>query len=295
MRGYRCLCLVRVVCSQLGWPRRCLPVSPSPGRAGATSDTVAESSEAISGTVSESSEAISETVSESSVATTTGTVAETSVVTTPEAAAVEILPPDEAWAGLTRGEWDARWYQWTVSMPVDVNPAVDATGERCGYGQSGPVFFLPANWTESASVERTCVVAEGTAIHASPATVNCSTLEPPPFFGRTEDELRACAAAWLDDATYYQARVNGQEVADLDSYRSSSPLFTLTFPENNLFGAEPGVAQAVSEAYSFIIAPPPPGEYEIVLSWRVVGDPTTAVSTVNLIVEAPQVIEPTTT
>ena len=66
-------------------------------------------------------------------------------------------------------------------------------------------------------------------------------------------------------ATDYQASVNGQDVGDLDAYRSSSPLFTLTFPENNLFGAEPGVAQAVSAAYSFIIAPPPPGEYEIVL------------------------------
>ena len=60
--------------------------------------------------------------------------------------------------------------------------------------------------------------------------------------------------------------VNGQDVADLDAYRTGSPLFTLTFPEDNLFGVEPGVAQAVSEAYSFIIAPPPPGEYEIVVS-----------------------------
>ena len=117
-------------------------------------------------------------------------------------------------------------------------------------------------------VERTCVVAEGTAIYANPVSFDCSTAEPPPFFGRTEDELRACANAWLDKATDYQASINGHDVGDLEAYRSSSPLFTLTFPENNLFGAEPVVAQAVSAAYSFIIAPPPPGEYKIALTTR---------------------------
>ena len=131
----------------------------------------------------------------------------------------------------------------------------------------------------------------------TPENVECSTLEPPPFFGRSEDELRACATAWLDSATDYQASVNGQDVGDLDAYRSTSPLFTLTFPEDNVFGADPGVAQAVTAAYSFIIARPPPGRYEIVLSSRAIGDPTIFVNTVYLIVEAPRVIEspPTTT
>ena len=196
---------------------------------------------------------------------------------------------------MTRGEWDARWWQWAVSMPEDINPSFDPTGERCGYGQSGPVFFLPASFGGEA-LERTCVVAEGTAIYVDAASTECSTVEPPPFFGRTEDELRACASATLDQATDYQASVNGQDVADLDTYRTGSPLFTLTFPENNIFGVEPGVAQAVSETYSFIIAPPPPGEYEIVVSTMYVGDPQLYSMTVNLIVQAPQVIEapPTT-
>ena len=245
---------------------------------------------------------------QTSVSATSDAVAATSVASSTETAAVDILPPDQPWDGLTRGEWDARWFQWTVSLPVDVNPALDTTGERCGYGQSGSVFFLPVNADPSAAeggdifaqeppqpVERTCVVAEGTAIYANPVSFDCSTAEPPPFFGRTEDELRACANAWLDKATDYQASINGHDVGDLEAYRSGSPLFTLTFPENNLFGAEPVVAQAVSAAYSFIIAPPPPGEYKIVLSTRYLGHTATILNTVNLIVEAPEVIEPPTT
>ena len=110
-----------------------------------------------------------------------------------------------------------------------------------------------------------CVVPEGTAIFVSALGVVCSTVEGPVegtrFFGQSEDELRACTARELDESTdgNQQYRVNGQEVADLDTYRTASPLFTVTLPENNIFGVEPGVAQAVSESYSFIIAPPSPG------------------------------------
>ena len=104
---------------------------------------VAETSGAtISDTDAEASIAtMSETLSETTVATTPDTAAESSAPATPESAAVEILPPDEPWGGLTRGEWDARSWQWVLSLPEDINPWFDTTGERCGYGQSGPVSF----------------------------------------------------------------------------------------------------------------------------------------------------------
>ena len=113
--------------------------------------------------------------------------------------------------------------------------------------------------------------------------------------GNLRTSCGTCTARELDESTdgNQQYRVNGQEVADLDTYRIASPLFTVTLPENNIFGVEPGVAQAVSESYSFIIAPPPPGEYQITFSTLASGEPE---GTVNVIVEAPRVIEqPTTT
>ena len=198
---------------------------------------------------------------------------------------------------MTRGEWAARWWQWLSSLPEDVSPGFDTTGERCGYGQSGPVFFLPGDWTGAEEWEITCVVAEGTAIYVFVWGAGCSTAEPPPFFGRTEDELRECATTWADGVSQLQVRINGQDVADPEAYRTASPLFTITFPEDNIIGAEPGVAQAVSEDYSLLIAPPPPGQYEIAISWRYAGDEFPSARTVNVNVEAPQVIEspPTTT
>ena len=205
-------------------------------------------------------------VAESSGATTPDTAAETSGATTPdsiveasapatsESADVEILPPDESWDGLTRGELDARSWQWVLSFPEEAIPWFDSTGERCGYGQSGPVFFLVP--TER---EITCVAAEGTAIWVMVSNNVCSA----PDFGRNEDELRACATEGVDGVTDYQAVVNGEEVANLDAYRTVSPMFNLTIPENHVGDWEPGVFQAVSGGYSFIIAPPPPGQYEM--------------------------------
>jgi dienelactone hydrolase len=215
---------------------------------------------------------------------------------TPESAAVDIVPPDESWGGATLGEWGARWWQWWHSMPEDVSPGFDTTGERCGYGQSGPVFFLPLNFGGPPR-EFPCVVAEGTAIYVFVAGIQCSSVEEPPFFGGTEEELRACveahptsSPAGADEVTSFDARINGQEVADMESFRTVTPLFPLTFGEDNLLGVEPGVALAMSLDYGFLIAPPP-DEYLIDVSTTFEGEPGLAY-TVNLTVEAPQVIEP---
>ncbi len=232
-----------------------------------------------------------DTVAETIVAITSGTAAETSAETSSETAELEILPPDEPWDELTRDEWNARFWQRILSLPEDNHPWGNTPGERCGYGQSGSVFFL----TGPADETTTCVVAAGTAMFVFVWGAECSTVEPPPFFGRTEEELRACARAYTDGGTDLEVRINGQDVADLDAYRATSPLFTITFPRDNLLGVEPGVAQAVSDDYSLIIAPPPPGEYEIVTSFRYDTDEFVSTVTLTVIVEAPEVIEPPTT
>jgi len=207
---------------------------------------------------------------------------------TPTAGGVTILGPDESYAGASLGEWNARWWQWTFSFPLEMSPSFDSTGERCGYGQSGPVFFLPGNYT-GGPVTITCVVPEGTALYILLGGASCTTVEPPPFFGRNEEELRACATAHVDPVRGFRASINGQEVPDLERYRYSSPVFPLPFPANHVFFEVPkeasGVALAVAEGYSFIIAPLPPGEYEIV----------TSSGAYRVIVEAPQVIEPEAT
>ncbi len=204
---------------------------------------------------------------------------------------VTVLGPDESYAGRTRGEWDAQQWQWILSFPVDANPGLDPTGDFCGYGQSGPVFFLPGSFSPEPR-DVTCIVPEGMAIFVALGSATCSTAEPPPYFGATEEELAACATASNDILTDVSVTINGQEVPDAMSYRTVSPMFPLTFGENNLYEAPVGVANAVSDSYNIIIAPPPPGEYVIVTTLTIEGEPEPFVGTIRVIVQAPQVIYP---
>jgi len=135
----------------------------------------------------------------------------------------------------------------------------------------------------------TCIVPEGVAIFLNLGGADCSTVEPPPFFGRDEDELRTCAATATNayPIATQTLIINGQEVPDLTSYRSSSPLTSIVFPEDNIFGVSAGTAHFVNDAYGFLIAPPAPGTYEVVLTAG-----TDVLVTYQVSVQAPQIIEP---
>jgi len=210
---------------------------------------------------------------------------------TSTAGGLTILGSDESFAGVTRGEWSARWAQWAFSLPPEANPNFDPTGEQCGYGQSGPVFFLPAAFVPE-PYDRTCVVPAGTALYIAVGGASCTTVEPPPYFGRNEEELRACAAAQAYTVPH-QITIDGQDVPNLEAYRTNSPLFTMTFEEDNFLGVPPGVALSVAEGASLLIAPPPPGEYEITVTadFTDVGGEVLP-GTTRVIVEVPQVSEP---
>ena len=210
---------------------------------------------------------------------------------TPAVEGVTIYSPDELVGGASLGEWNARNWQWAVSMPEAVNPNFDSTGEACGYGQSGPVFFLPASYGPEVGEPITCVVPLGVSLFVGVAGSECSTVEPPPFFGRDEAELAACATAFTDGITEMEASIDGRPVPDLEQYRAVSPLFSMLFPEDNFFGVPAGVALSVADGYSFIIAPPPPGEYEISVSVLFEGEDAPLAITNRVIVQEPQVIE----
>ena len=57
-------------------------------------------------------------------------------------APLTVLPPDASVGGQNLSQWHAQFWQWTFSLPSSVDPLTDETGERCGFGQHGPVFFL---------------------------------------------------------------------------------------------------------------------------------------------------------
>ena len=187
---------------------------------------------------------------------------------TPVAAGV-VLPPDAEVDGLDLAGWSVRSWQWFFSLPQDVNPFFDATGEICGYGQSGPVFFLAG---AEGSLERSCVVPEGAYVFVPLLGSECSTVEPPPFFGRDEAELRACASNAVDmaegavDMSAMRLTVDGETIADLSRYRAATPRFALWLPDDNLLGSDQRVADSVADGYQVMLSPLSEGEHELVIS-----------------------------
>ncbi len=196
-----------------------------------------------------------------------------------------VLAPDELVSGASLAEWSARHWQWTVSLPIPVNPGHDVTGVTCGYGQSGPVFFIPRNFPP-------CTVPAGVALLVPIAGTVCSTAEPPPYAGRNDAELRACAAAEADRYTGIVVRIDGHVVPDIEAYRAASPRFSMPLPENNVLGVPAGIAYAVADGYQVMVAPLPAGEHEIMAHVEVTDGTVLPDKVMRLTVVEPLVGDP---
>jgi hypothetical protein len=202
---------------------------------------------------------------------------------------VDILPPEAEVDGANLAEWSARSWQWFFSVPQETNPFFDETGALCGYGQSGPVFFLAG--AEQSAV-RSCVVPVGVHIFVPLIGSECSTVEPPPFFGRDEADLTRCATEAVNhaesvlDMSTMTLSVDGQAVENLSDYRAVTPLYTLWLPEDNLLGSSKQVADSVADSYQVMIAPLPEGGHvvEITIPGQQTGQ--TVAITYRLMVES---------
>lgn len=202
-----------------------------------------------------------------------------------------VLPPDAPAYGLTYEAWTARFAQWAHSLPAAIHPAADPTGALCGLGQAGPVFFLVQAGDEEA-VERTCTVPAGTALLLPLLDASCTTVEPPPFFGRDETALRTCTEALFATPVELTAVVDGEAIPDLERYRVQSDLFTVALPAGNWLGVEPTVTLGVAEGYWLLLTPLPVGEHELRFGGEVPDSDIATEVTYHLTVAEPTVVEP---
>jgi hypothetical protein len=166
-----------------------------------------------------------------------------------------VVPPQARVHGLSYGEWSARWWQWTLGVPAPDNPGLDPTGDKCGVAQTGHVWFLA--FGVPPLTERTCRVPTGTFLFAVVLANECSTLEPPPFHGDNEAELRACATAGFEAISVgmFSVTLDGRPVEDLAQYRTISPLFSITLPADNIYGLPPGTGYSVSDGIFLMLHP----------------------------------------
>jgi hypothetical protein len=171
-----------------------------------------------------------------------------------------VLPPNNRVQGLTDGEWSAIWWQHILSIPASQNPLAGATGANCVYERVGNVGVVMAD--PQAGQVLSCEVPVGMMLYLDIVSAECSTLEPPPFHGGNEEELRACALSFT--LTDLQASIDGVAVENLGQYIHTSPLFEFTVPEDNILGVPAGsFGKSVSNGAHLMLAPLSPGMHTI--------------------------------
>jgi hypothetical protein len=192
-----------------------------------------------------------------------------------------VLPPASHIQGLTYGEWLAKWWQYTLTIPASENPLTGGSGANCVFQRVGNVALVVANSTLGTPIH--CEVPAGTMLYVEVLGAECSTLEPPPFYGGNEAELRACAQEFVPQDI--QATIDGKVVRNLSKYIVISPLYEFTVPEDNIFGVPAGTTgQSVGYGAYLMLAPLSPGKHTLHLSGTYPAFEFTADKTFDLIV-----------
>jgi hypothetical protein len=149
----------------------------------------------------------------------------------------------------------ASWWQTYVAIPASQDPA-----NQCDLG-TGQIAFLGA--TTGGSARRDCTLRAGSSILVPLINVECSQLDPEPFFGQTPAELRACAKGFADQFTDLFLRIDGASVGNLAGLRVQSDPFVFSPVEGNMFGIPAGTGLSVSDGYWALIGPLASGRYNI--------------------------------
>jgi len=123
-----------------------------------------------------------------------------------------------------------------MSIPANVNPLTDTTGENCMVGQSGGVWYLAGTFYPlPPTADRHCTVPAGTAFFMP--VFNFVNVNTPNVCGQGGDistaDLRAFIAPAIDAAANLSITVDGKPVGNV--HRSKSGVFAVTLPEQNLF------------------------------------------------------------
>lgn len=162
-----------------------------------------------------------------------------------------IAPINSKPHGRSYAQWAAAWWQWTFSIPADVNPLLDSTGENADIGQGGAVWFLAGN-LGGTSVREVTVPAGKALFFPILNQPWVQFPEDPPF---TIPELREILRPGMDNAKLY-CEIDGRAVEDLAGYREESSVFTTTVPEGNLLGMPAGDYEpCVDNGYYLMLSP----------------------------------------
>jgi hypothetical protein len=137
-----------------------------------------------------------------------------------------------------------------LGAPASGNPLLDEDGVLAQVGNNGPVFFVAGSILGAPTV-RTFTVPAGRPIFF-PVINNLLIETPPPECAGSVACALARVSPFIDDATALKATLDGLNLlaTGVSGFRqTSSALFSIALPDDNLFGAPKGSYDAVSDGY----------------------------------------------
>lgn len=189
-----------------------------------------------------------------------------------------VFLPSSTPFGKTYGEWIAAYFQLMLSIPKRDSPNFDATGEKCGIGQSGPVWFLAGG--SNGVPERRCTIPADKAIFFLLRGI-FSTI---PIDAATEDALRLRNKRSVDNIVLVEASLDGVALEGLRNFRFQSPIFSFTSPTDPAEAVVPTYTgfheKAIAGGYYVMLEPLPVGEHTLVIHSKAVfpSGPSTQVA-----------------
>jgi hypothetical protein len=175
------------------------------------------------------------------------------------------MNPGSVVAGASLGQWTERWWEWAFSMPVETSAIADQTGEHCGTGQFGPVWFLAGSY-RTTPIVRTCAIPAGK--HVFFPVINYVVT---PRMDQTRPSCNGVtqqAEEITDDAEDLRVTINGKDVRDVVRYRERS---SRCFNAAARSGTGANIYPSASNGYWIMLRPLPKGQHRIEFSGRL-GD-----------------------
>ena len=170
--------------------------------------------------------------------------------------------------GVPYKDWITRWWQWDVGIPISQHPRDNYTAEKCTVNQNGSVWYLPDILT--GKEERTCTVPEGKAILVPLLTGECDTSEST---SQSDAELQQCSTAG-DEYGAISATLDGQKIENLDSYRTATDFFNISYVKDNIFDIPVGTYRGIADGFFVFLKPLSVGNHELQIKTSVTN-PTT--------------------
>jgi len=158
-----------------------------------------------------------------------------------------------AWAGSASAaeleQLQHDWWQWVMSIPSSDSPVYDKTGNRCGIGQRGDVWFLAGS--TGGKVTRKCTVPAGASLLVPVVNNFCF-----PDAAYTDEACTSDTKSFIDSFSSGTLLLEVDGVPVEPARVTDEDDFSFTVGYNGFGGTKPGVYRAtVADGYWALIPP----------------------------------------